>query len=151
MPHFEELYPNRFLKGVTLATPKTIRILGFVGEALEGDDGVKKKAILKYRDKDGEGEIVWCKTNAILTSKMFGDDFTKWAGHLITIWFDPTVAMGKDKVGGIRVCGSPEITQEMRIGIKRPRRKKEELYILKPTGKAPAAAASDVPPPSPQD
>ena len=144
MAHFEELYPNRFLKGVTLSTPKTIRILGFVGEMLEGEDGAKEKAVLRYRDKEGEGEIVWCKTNAILTSKLFGDDYTQWAGHLVTIWYDPTVALGKEKVGGIRVYGSPEIALEMRVGIKRPRRKKEEVFILRPTGKA--APAGETPP-----
>jgi hypothetical protein len=67
MGHYEELYPGRFLKGVTLLQPKTIRIVEVVGDVeLEGDDGaVKSKAVLRYKDndkhKDKPGEIVWVR------------------------------------------------------------------------------------------
>lgn len=131
MPHFEELYPGRFLKGVTLAAPKTIRIAAFVPEALEGDDGTKKqKAILKYKAKDGEGEMVCCKTNAALIAAMYGTDHSQWVGKLVTLHFDASVRFGSEKPGGIRVLGSPDLKQTMTVEIKRPRRKKPDIFVL---------------------
>lgn len=142
MPHFETLYPGRFLKGVTLAQPKTIRIKELVGEMLEsGDDDEsqkpnKPKAILRYVAKDGPGEMVLCKTNALLISAMYGADYAGWTDKLVTLHFDESVRFGKTKPGGIRVLGSPDLTRSMNVEIKRPRRKKPEVYTLQPTAPA---------------
>lgn len=156
MPSYETLYPGRFLRGATLEHPITIRILSLGGEVLEGDDGEKSKGILKYRAAGNvTGEIVLAKTNAILIAKMLGtDDFTAWAGHTITIANDPNVMFGKERVGGIRVCGSPELTRTIVVNVKRPRRKNPERYTLRPTDKdgrvrqdtAPAPAEEPPPP-----
>lgn len=140
--HYDELWPGRFRKGTTLAQPMTIRIVSLGGEQLEGDDGVKSKGVLRYRAKGADGgvveeEIVFCKTNAILTAAILGTpDYTEWPGHLITIHFDPSVAIGKDRVGGIRVFGSPELKKTIKVDVKRPRRKKPETYVLQPTDNA---------------
>jgi hypothetical protein len=36
-------------------------------------------------------------------AKLHGNDTKTWAGKWITIWPDPTVSYGSEKVGGIRV------------------------------------------------
>lgn len=139
MPHFDELYPGRFLKGTTLERPITIRIVEMVGEQLEGDDGMKAKGVLKYRTagKDGQpvnGEMVFAKTNAILTAAALGTaDYKAWAGHTITIAHDPGVMFGRERVGGIRVIGSPELKGPLSVEVKRPRRKRADTYTLQPT------------------
>ena len=147
--HYDELYPGRFLKATTLTAPRTIRILSLGGELLPGDDGEKSKGILKYRDELGVGEIVWCKTNAALTARALGtDDYTQWANRLITIANDPSVMFGGERVGGIRVCGSPELKAEKRVEIKRPRRKKPDTFLLYPTdGKGNRKGAATKPAP----
>lgn len=169
MPHYDELYPGRFTKAATLEHPITIRILSLGGEQLEGDDGVKAKGVLRYRTAgpDGkpiEGEAVWCRTNAILTAAALGtDDYKAWANRTITIKNDPTVMFGREAVGGIRVCGSPELKKQIEVKIKRPRRKNPDKYVLHPTdaqgrvrqASAPApaqgAAPSEPAPNSPED
>jgi hypothetical protein len=139
MPDLDELYPGRFLKGKTLERPITIRIVSVGGEPLEGDDGAKVKGVLKYRTKgpDGKpvvGEIIWNKTNALLAAAVFGTrDYTAWVGHTLTIRHDPGVMLAGEKVGGIRVVGSPELQRMVTVDIKRPRRKKPERYTLHPT------------------
>jgi len=145
--HFEELYPGRFLKGVTLLAPKTIRIIEVVGNVeLEGDDGaVKSKAVLRYKDgdkyKDKPGEIVWVRTNAQLAAVALNEpDYTKWGGRLLTIHHDKTVTFGKEKKGGIRVLGSPDMKSTVEVSIKMPRRKHPIIYVLQPTGKTAAAS-----------
>ena len=149
MGHFEELYPGRFLKGVTLLAPKTIRIVEVVGNVeLEGDDGaVKPIAVLRYKDgdkhKDKPGEIVWVRTNAQLAAVALNEpDYTKWGGRLLTIHFDKTVPFGKEKKGGIRVLGSPDLKSAIEVEIKMPRRKHGIKYVLQPTGKDVAKKAS---------
>ena len=151
--HFDALYPGRFLKGVTLKGQKTFRIVEICVEKLEGDDGKKEpKAILRYKDKDGEGEIVWCKTNAQLAAQVFGTPvIEQWAGRLLTVAFDPEVRFGAEKKGGIRVVGSPEMTEPKTVEIKRPRRKKLEVHHLQPTGPRRAPAPNALPPPSAHD
>lgn len=156
MGHFEELYPGRFLKGVTLLAPKTIRIVEVVGNVeLEGDDGaVKPKAVLRYKDgdkhKDKPGEIVWVRTNAQLAAVALNEpDYTKWGGRLLTIHHDKTVAFGKEKKGGIRVLGSPDMTSSVEVAIKMPRRKHPLIYVLQPTGKAIASKGTG-PAPKPE-
>lgn len=136
MPDYEALYPGRFLKKETLAAPKTIRIVDILTTQLEGEKGIEQKVVLKYRDHGGEGEMVLCKTNAALIAIALNErDADKWKTRLITIHNNPNVDLAGRKVGGIRVCGSPEMTEPKRIEIKRPRRKKPEVYELAPTGK----------------
>ncbi len=151
--HFDELYPGRFLKGTQLTAPRVIRILSLHVEELEGEDGRSMpKAVLRYRDADGESEIVWNKTNAHLAAAVLGTpDFTQWSGRLLTIWHDPDVRFGRERVGGIRVFGSPEMSEaEQRGELRRPRRKRPDVFVLRRTDKhgqvasASAAAGPDV-------
>lgn len=150
MPHYDELFPGRFLKGTTLERPITIKIVALGGEMLEGDDGEKAKGILKYRTVTGDnGEMVFAKTNAVLTAAVLGTtDYAAWSGRLITIANDPSVMFGKERVGGIRVVGSPELVKPMVVDIKRPRRKKGDRYTLQPTdnqGRVRTSAAPQAP------
>lgn len=134
MPDWAVLYPGRFLEKRTLEAPKTIRIVDVVTTQLETDKGIETKVVIKYKDTAGEGEIVWNKTNAALTSMALNErDYTKWKGRLITIMYDPTVKFGAEQLGGIRVCGSPELKRTMTVKLKRPRRKNPEIYRLLPT------------------
>lgn len=166
MPDLDLLFPGRFTKGKTLEHPITIRILSVNGELLEGDDGAAAKAIMRYRTAgpDGqpvEAEIVFNKTNALLTAAALGTrDFTQWGGRLVTIGFDDSVMLGREKVGGIRVVGSPELKKALEVSIKRPRRKKAEIYKLYPTdvhgrrrdasAPQPSAPPAEAPPPQPE-
>jgi len=155
MGHFEELYPSRFLKGVTLLQPQTIRIVEVRGHVeLEQDDGTtKEKVVLVYKDsgkhKEKPGEIVWNRTNSALAAAALSEvDPAKWGGRLITIHHDKSVPFGKEIKGGIRVLGSPEMTKSLSVAIKMPRRKNPIIYQLVPTqAKAvkPAPAAEEQP------
>lgn len=134
MADYEVLYPGRFMKKETLAAPKVIRVVAVNTSVLEGEKGPEQKVILKYKAADGDGEIVWNKTNAALTAAALNErEYDKWIGRLLTVHNNPTVDLAGKKVGGIRVCGSPEMAAPKRIEIKRPRRKKPEVYELTPT------------------
>lgn len=151
MPDFDVLYPGRFLKGRTLEAPKLIKILKVGGEELEGEDNNKElKAILTYTDESGKSmQAVWCKTNSELVAALYGRDFTAWTGKYIAIYFDPSVKVKGVQKGGIRVWGAPAsvLSSPKQVEIYRPRRKKPDVYTLRPWVGARKAAAQ----PSPQE
>jgi hypothetical protein len=134
MPDYSVLYPGRFLKKEALAAPKVIRIDAIAVTQLEGERGVENKVVMKYSAADGKGEIVLCKTNAELIAQTLNErDYEKWVGHYVTIYNNPNVDLGGRKVGGIRIFGGPEMKGAKTVEIKRPRRKKGEIYRLVPT------------------
>lgn len=154
MSHYESLWPGRFLKKESLPAPKVIRILALNRTELEGEKGVENKVVMKYKASDGEGELVVCKTNgALIAAALNETEFEKWIGRLITLYNNPNVDLAGKRVGGIRVYGSPELTAKKRVEIKRPRRKKPEVYDLFPTDNKgnvkQAAASAPVPEPEP--
>lgn len=155
MPDFESLYPGRFLKKELLPEPKVIRITKITGGVKLDEDSTETKTIIAYKSHDGEGEIVWCKTNAKLIAAALDErDYTKWPGRLITIFHDPRVRKGGKTVGGIRVFGSPEMKAPKTLEFEMPRRKKPEVYHLVPTtnsGKPKTGAAPDTAPAPPVD
>lgn len=153
MADWELLYPGRFLNKVALVVPKVIRITDVTQTMLttlkKGKEVEELKVVIKYRDSEGEGEIPWNKTNAALTAYALEErDVSKWANHLITVMHDPNVMFGGEKLGGIRVCGSPEMKAVKRVEIKRPRRSKPEVYTLTPTDKNGAPIAGKKPAPT---
>lgn len=162
MADWELLYPGRFLNKLSLVVPKVIRITAVDKTMLttvkKGKEVEEEKVVIKYKAADGEGEIPWNKTNAALTAFALDErDSDKWIGRLVTVHHDPNVAFGGEKLGGIRVCGSPEMKATKRVEIKRPRRKNPEVYTLTPTDMkgAPVAVGSaakkaETPAPAPE-
>ena len=69
---------------------------------------------------------------------------------MLTIHYDKTVPFGKEKKGGIRVLGSPDMKSTVEVSIKMPRRKHPIVYVLQPTGgSAPKTAAKPATGPGP--
>lgn len=152
MADWELLYPGRFLNKVSLEVPKVIRIVEVTQTMLttlkKGKEVEELKVVVKYKAADGEGEIPWNKTNAALTAYALDErDADKWVGHRVTVMHDPSIMFGIEKLGGIRVCGSPEMKATKRVEIKRPRRKNPEVYTLTPTDKKGAVKQPEEPAP----
>ena len=143
MAYFTELYKGRFLSKESLPTPKHVKLVAINVTKLEGEKGIEDKVTLRYEAKDGAGEIVSAKTNAILAAAALGTrDYTKWIGQWIAIYHDPRVRFGPKAVGGIRVYGAPTLTKPIKVEIKMPRKKTPDIYELVPTGKNAKAAAA---------
>ena len=158
MADYSVLYPKRFLDSHVLEAPRTIRIVSVVAEALEGDKGPKIKGVLKYKDAKGTGEIVWPITNSMLAAALFGAidngdpgqpvrDTDKWVGRLMTIYRDPDVRFGAEKVGGVRVYGSPDLTREITVSVQVTRKRRPQEVTLHPTGQGARKPAPSKPTP----
>lgn len=101
------------------------------------------KCVVFFEGKD-RGWVI-CKTNAMCIAGMFGNDTTAWVGKRVTL-YAALVSLGKDKVPGIRVKGSPDIGKPIDVEIKLPR-KKASTMRMNVTG---GARSEPDPAPAPQ-
>ena len=70
----------------------------------------------------------------------WGPDGSQWTGRRVTLYCDPDVIFGKDKVGGTRISHLSHIDGEKRIPLL-VSRGKSATYVVKPLKEAPAPAA----------
>lgn len=105
-------------------TVKSIKLVG-----LEGEDGkTKDKGVVFFNETDRG--LVLCKTNAMLAAAMFGPDTDNWIGKRLTL-HATEVMLGRDKVLGIRVKGSPDIADDLDVQVKLPKRKAFTTHLEK--------------------
>jgi hypothetical protein len=114
---YDQLYPGRFIKAVELLGKKvTLSIADVELEDLEGDDGKKTKALMRF--KETAKMLVLCKTNGWCCKEMFGKEIAHWIGKRITIFED--VWNGEPCT---RIWGSPDIAEEFEVTVTLPRRR----------------------------
>ena len=121
---YDELYPGRFLKAGLLKGMKvTLTIKDVDIEGLEGDDGKKQqKAILAFEERPMQH--VMCKTNGVCIKAMFGPTLANWIGKRVTLF--------ESQWNGepcIRVWGSPDIPQDLKVTVSLPRRRPFDMVL----------------------
>lgn len=131
--HAGELVPGETIQNGDLAAgDKTLTIKSIEMRVLKDDDGKKRARGTVYFREDERGWVL-NKTNVACLAKMFGEWSKDWIGKRVTLYRDGAVAFGRDLTGGIRVRGSPDITETLEIEIKH-RQKKARKYVLTKTG-----------------
>ncbi len=132
--HWDELYAGRFLKaGLLKDKPVTLTINKVHVETMpdEKSNGEKDRGIISF--KETPMQMALNRTNGECLKAMFGKKVQSWVGRKVTLV--PEVAkFGKDDVDAIRIKGSPELTQNIEIEIKMPKRKPQKRTLV-PTGK----------------
>ena len=59
----------------------------------------------------------------------WGDEAADWIGRRVTLYTDPTVSFGKDKVGGIRISHLSHITEPVQANLLVTRGKRKLLTV----------------------
>ena len=102
------------------------------------DDGapakMKERGVLHFRETD-RGWVL-NRTNIECLIALFGDRTGAWEGKRVTLFATP-VQCGPKKELGIRIKGSPDISEPVTATIKLPRRRPVEITMhptAKPTG-----------------
>lgn len=110
----------------------------------EGGNGKLKDRIIVYF-KEAKGDRGWLlnRTNAECIKEMWGRETNDWIGHRITL-YTTNVRVGPKMEPGIRVKGSPELTEPRAFELKLPRKKPIRTTLL-PTKKAPKTDAAALP------
>jgi hypothetical protein len=140
---YARLFPSRTVKAADIGRAEpTVTIERVVVEQFENDK--KKGPDGKPLKEDrwtvyfvGKAKpMVFNKTNCILMEALTGTrNPKKWAGASITLGVRK-VQMSGDMVDGLRIIGSPMLTEPKVVTIKL-RKKADKDWTLVPTGKAP--------------
>lgn len=108
------------------------------------DDGagkLKDRIIVYFRESKGGRGWLLNRTNAECIKELWGRETTEWTGHRITL-YTTNVRVGPKMEPGIRVKGSPELTEARSFELKLPRKKPIRTTLL-PTAKKAAAKSHD--------
>ena len=103
MPHFKKYFPTGFIDESDLPEPRQVTIESVKVEdvQLPGTSSKERKVVLAF--VGAKKRMILNKTNAKRIAKMHGNKTEGWTGKEITLYFDPSVMFGRDRVGGVRV------------------------------------------------
>ena len=127
---WEQRFKGEHLSAAELGNRRPTFTIVRIGSVRLDDEKKKKevdKAVIYFKEIDRGW--VFSKTSGHCLAKMFGEDDDAWIGKRVTLFADPDVKFGGDQVGGIRVSGSPDISQPMTIRIKFPKKKAIEVTL----------------------
>ena len=101
------------LDAIELVNPRTFTI--DAGSRLGARDG---KTVAEIRLVDFPR--VWRPSKGMLDvlAKLWGTDGKAWTGHRVTLYCDPDVMFGKEKVGGIRISHLSHIDKPTTVTIR---------------------------------
>ncbi len=124
---WDDLYPGRFLKAGQLGDKKHVLTIKSVDlDMLMSDDGAeKKKGVLSFAETPVQIPIN--KTNGLCLKAMFGRDVNAWPGKRVVLF------KGEWKnEPAVRIYGSPDITADINVEIKLPKRKAFTMVMHAP-------------------
>lgn len=104
--------------------------------------GVKKGSKEQQYDIEIEGDQrVWRPAVTVLKIlvEAWTDDATTWVGRRATLYGDPTVTFGRDKVGGIRISHLSHIEKTLTLSLTETRGKKSRHTVEPLIESAPTA------------
>lgn len=134
--------PTLTIDRVTLEKVESMKVTGDDGEPGK----TKDRLIVYFREShSGRGWLV-NRTNAECIKEMWGRETNNWIGHKITLYVT-NVRVGPKMEPGIRVKGSPELTEPRAFELKLPRKKPIRTTLL-PTGKGKPISDANAEPPT---
>ena len=130
MADWRSYFSGRYLSGPALTKDTTAVVACVESTLVEDPDGgeARERMIVHFRDNALKPWLP-CKTTGFCMAAMYGDDTDGWAGRPVTLYFDPTVKVGRDVKGGIRVRGAPGI-RPITVEIKLPKRKPLTVRLI---------------------
>lgn len=143
------IFKGEYLSATELGEKKPTLVISRVNVAkVEDDKGkARDRPILFFSGV--ERGLVLCKTNALLLSAMFSEETDAWTGKKVTIHSE-MVQVGPERKLGVRIYGSPDISKEVKVSIKLPKRK-AFIVTLVPTGKAAQVSVTETPAKTPEN
>ena len=102
---------SNFLKKEDLPNPAKVTIKSVDLMEFEQDGKPQRKLVLEFEGK--EKKLACNKTNARTIAAIHGDETDNWVGKEIILYNDPTVSMGDQVVGGIRVQYIPPVSDDL--------------------------------------
>lgn len=88
----------------------------------------EQPVVIHYQNDNGR-PYKPCKTMRKLLIAAWGEDGTQWVGRSMTLFCDPDVKFGGEKVGGIRISHLSHISGSLEVSLNATRGKKR-LYVV---------------------
>lgn len=125
--------PTLTIERVTLEKVESLK-------ATDDDGGGKMRDRIVVYFKEARGGRGWLlnRTNAECLKELWGRETNDWIGKRVTL-YTAQVRVGPKMEPGIRVKGSPELTEPRSFELRLPRKKPIRTTLL-PTAKTPPAA-----------
>lgn len=133
-PTWQALFTGKYLASADLGDREpTVKIERIEVETVEDEKKGPRERWIMYVANGRKG-ILLNRTNCVLIAAILNTDKPKeWIGHQVTFGVRD-VPFGAEIVKGLRVVGSPELTEPKAVTIKLPK-KKPQVVTLQPTGK----------------
>lgn len=129
MADWRSYFAGRYLSGPVLTQDLTATIARIESTLVEDPDGgAARERMTIYFEGDVKPWLP-CKTTGFCVAAMYGDDDAGWIGKPVTLYFDPTVKVGRDVKGGIRVRGAPGI-KPITVTVNLPKRKPLTIRLV---------------------
>lgn len=139
MAHWKALATGDYMAAVEFGSSTfTGKVSEVRAVKLEQENGKQKHKVVIFFEGNDRGWVSNSTNNQCMEA-MFGGDVKGWVGKRITL-YAPLVTLGGEKVPGIRVKGSPDITERVECTVKLPRKKPFKVPLV-PTGNGANGAA----------
>jgi hypothetical protein len=99
--NLNEMFPSSYLSKNDFSAPRVLVMAKVTKEEVWRKNGKQITAVLHFQ---GSKPMILNKTNALMIARIYGPDTVAWVGNPITVYHDPNVMLGRDRVGGIRLC-----------------------------------------------
>jgi hypothetical protein len=96
-----DLFPSNYLTKDDLPTPRVLVMTNVTRKDVWRKNGKQLVVILHFGGK--AKPLVLNKTNAQVIARIHGNDTSLWANKPIEVYHDPSVMLGRERVGGLRV------------------------------------------------
>jgi hypothetical protein len=120
-------------------TTPTVTIADVRKEEIADEKGaLRTKAVVHFMGTNRS--FILNRTNALTIAAMFGMETATWAGKRIVL-YATEVQLGRERVAGVRIKGSPDIEKDITFDLKLPRKKAQRVTLTRTAnGTVPAPA-----------
>lgn len=119
VPKSDQLNSEQLLSGPITVTVTSVNV----------SDSAEQPVSIHYEGEDGR-PFKPCKTMRKVLILAWGQDGSQWAGKSMTLYNDPTVTFGREKVGGIRISHLSDIARDIAVSLTATKGKKT-LHTIK--------------------
>jgi hypothetical protein len=130
IPKSDQLNSEQLLSGSITVTVTSVTV----------HDTAEQPVSIHYEGEDGR-PFKPCKTMRKVLILAWGQDGSTWAGKSMTLYNDPTVTFGREKVGGIRISHLSDIARDIAVSLTATKGKKtlHTIKALQPVRAVPAS------------
>ena len=105
--NLNEMFPSNYLTKEDLPSPRVLVMSNVTRKEVWRKNGKQMAVVLHFNGN--VKPMVLNKTNALVIARIYGTDTALWTNKPISVYHDPNVMLGRDRVGGVRVRAAADV------------------------------------------